>query len=132
MDPRPLLLEKLQKHPTLAYSSAPGVVRIEAPNSTGFAVELHDDRDEWTVFLGEAGFHEAFASGEEVLNFIAWCFSGSARLRELWRGGLPEKAVLEAEENGAWRPISETGHFFVPFWRKRREVILQNPSLLGV
>jgi len=130
MDPRRMLLEKLQGHPTLAYTEAPGVVRIEAPNSTGFGVELHADREEWTVFLGEGGFHEAFTSEEEVLNFITWCLSGSARLRELWRGGLPEKVVLEALEDGEWCPILETGYIFVPFWRKRREVVLQNPNLL--
>jgi hypothetical protein len=129
MDPRIALMERLHRHPELAYSDSPDGVRIEPPGSTGFAVELRSGDHEWTVFLGAAGFHEAFTSAEEVLNFIAWCYSGNARVREIWRGGRPEKAVLEALENGEWRSVSETGFFFVPFWRHRREVILQNPRL---
>ena len=80
--------------------------------------------------LGNAGFHESFTSAEEALNFIAWCYSGAARVREVWRGGLPQKAILEALENGDWRSVSETRFMFVPFWRDRREVVLENPSLL--
>lgn len=130
MDPRTALVEKLQQHPELAYSEAPGCIRIEPPSSSGFAVELRSGDHEWTVFLGSAGFHEAFTSHEEVLNFIAWCYSGAARLREVWRGKSPQKAVLEAREDGDWRSVSETGFIFVPFWRERREVVLENPNLL--
>lgn len=130
MDLRLALLEKLQQHPELTYSEAPGCVRVEPPSSDGFAVELRDDNPVWTVFLGNAGFHEAFTSTEEALNFIAWCYSGAARVRELWRGSSPQKAVLEAHENGEWRTVSETGFIFVPFWRERRELILENPNLL--
>lgn len=57
MNPRTKLIAKLQQHPELTYLDAPGSVRIEPPSSTGFAVELRDDNDEWTVFLGDAGFH---------------------------------------------------------------------------
>jgi hypothetical protein len=132
MDPRIALLEKLGRHPELSYSEVQGGVRIEPPSATGFAVTLTGQDGDWTVFLGEAGFHEAFSSPEEALNFIAWCYSGEARLREFWRGTSPEKAVLESLENGEWRMASETGLIFVPFWRSRREAILQNPNLLKV
>lgn len=130
MDPQSALTEKLNRHPELTYSEAARNVRIEPPSSTGFAVELRSDDHKWTVFLGNAGFHETFNSAEEVLNFIAWCYSGSARVREVWRGNLPERAVLESRENGEWRLVSETAFIFVPFWRQRREVILENPNLL--
>ena len=130
MDPRTALIEKLQRHPELAYSETPRSVRIEPPSSDGFAVELRSHNHKWTVFLGDAGFHESFTSAEDVLNFIAWCYSGAARVRETWRGNLPEKAVLEARENGQWRWMSKTQFIFVPFWRQRREVVLENPNLL--
>ena len=131
MDPRMALIEKLQRHSELAYIEAPGGVRIEPPSSSGFAVELRsDDDNEWTVFLGNAGFHEVFNSAEEVLNFIAWCYSGTARVREVWRGSSPQKAFLEAHEEGEWRVVSEVGFFVVPFWRERREIVLENPNLL--
>jgi hypothetical protein len=130
MDARTALLEKLRQHPELAYSETPDSVRIEPPSAKGFAVELRKDDEEWTVFLGNAGFQEAFSSAEEVLSFIAWCYSGEARVREVWRGTSPQKAFLEAYESGQWRSVSETGFIFVPFWRERREVILENPNLL--
>ena len=130
MDPRIALMEKLQQHPELAFSEAPGCIRIEPPSPNGFAVELRSDDHEWTVLLGNAGFHEAFSSADDVLNFIAWCYSGAARVREVWRGRSPEKAVLEAHENGEWGSVSETRFILVPFWRERREVVLENPNLL--
>lgn len=130
MDARTALPDKLRQHPELTYSEAPRSVRIEPPSAKGFAVELRSDGAGWTVFLGKAGFHETFTSAEEVLNFIAWCYSGAARVREVWRGKSPQKAVLEAHENDQWCSVSETGFIFVPFWRERREVILENPNLL--
>lgn len=130
MDPQTALTEKLRRHPELTYSEASSSVRIEASSPTGFAVELRSGHNNWTVFLGDAGFHEAFTSAADVLNFIAWCYSGAARVREVWRGNLPEKAILESQENGEWQSISETRFIFVPFWRKRREVVLTNPNLL--
>ena len=124
------LIEKLQRHPELAYSETPCGVRIAPPSSSGFAVELRSDDNEWTVFLGNAGFHQGFTSAEQALNFIAWCYSGTARVREVWRGSLPQKVFLEGREDGDWRSVSETGFFLVPFWRERREVVLENPNLL--
>jgi hypothetical protein len=130
MDPRIAWIKKLEQHPELAYSHGPDRFRIEPPSSSGFAVELCSDNGQWTVFLGNAGFHEAFTSSEEVSNFIAWCYSGAARVREVWRGRAPQKAILEAYENGQWRQVSETRFILVPFWRERREVVLENPNLL--
>jgi hypothetical protein len=130
MEPHAALIERLKRHPELIYREIPGGVRIEPPGPGGFAVEVRGGGGEWTVFLGDAGFHETFDSGEEALNFVAWCYSGEARVREVWRGGSPAKAALEACQDGTWRCVSETGFIFVPFWRRRREVVLENPNLL--
>ena len=130
MDPHASLIEKLKRHPELVHSEFPGRIRVEPPGPSGFAVELHSGTEGWSVSLGNAGFHETFTSGEEVLNFIAWCYSGAARLREVWRGNAPEKSTLEAHEDGEWRGVSMTGFIFVPFWRRRREVVMENPNLL--
>ena len=48
------------------------------------------------------GWHQHFDDPEEVMNFIAWCYSGEARVREVWRGSLLQKAILEVHENGGF------------------------------
>ncbi|WP_108985019.1 hypothetical protein [Candidatus Phycosocius bacilliformis] len=125
-----ILLQRLQRVPELEHRQQPGWLRIEAIQPNGFAVEVHTGESNWTVYLGNGGFHETFASGTEVINFVAWCYSGEARLREFWRGSIPQKCVLEGLHDGDWREISATGYFLVPFWQKSREVVLQNPCLL--
>jgi len=130
MSPQDILLKRLGMHPELTIRQAPGLLRIEPRVANGFAVELHSHTQRWTVYLGDAGFHKTFDDPEEVLNFVAWCFSGNARVREEWRGHMPVKAILEASENGSWNEAAETGYFFFPFWRKRKEVTLTNPELL--
>jgi hypothetical protein len=47
------------------------------------------------VSLGDAGFHESFTSTEEALNFIAWCYSGEARVREVCVAGRPRRRFLK-------------------------------------
>ena len=130
MDLRTALIEKLKRHPELLFSDSPGGVRIEAPTPHGFAVDIRGQDQNWTVYLGDAGFHEDFETSEDTLSFVAWCFSGMARLREVWRGTSPVKSVLEAYEDGEWRFVSETGFIFTPFWRQQRNIILENPNLL--
>jgi hypothetical protein len=130
MDPTRTLIEKLKKRPELSHTEIPGGVRIEPMGPVGFAVELHGEEDGWTVYLGEGGFHESFETGEEALDFIAWCYSERPRLREVWRGPSLARAILEVHENGQWRCSAETVFFFVPIWRRRREEIRQNQPLV--
>jgi len=125
-----MLREKLKGHPELIHTEVPGGMRIEPPAPTGFSLELREDGDGWMVCLGEAGFHQHFESSEEMLNFVAWCYSGEARLREVWRGSVPQKVMLEAREDGEWRVVSVTGLLLFPFWRPRSEAVLQNANLL--
>lgn len=130
MDAITALAEKLAKHPELEWTRGDQWLRVDAPSDDGFAVELRHEGDEWTVYVGSGGWHQHFDDPEEALNLIAWCYSGEARVREIWRGSLPQKSILEARENAGWRSVSETGLIFAPFWRKRREVVLENPNLL--
>ena len=131
MDAIAALTEKLAKRPELEWTRGDHWLRIDPPRLSGFAVELRHEGDEWTIYLGSGGWHQHFDDAAEALDLIAWCYSGEARVREIWRGGLLQKAILEAREDDGWRSISETGLIFVPFWRKRREVVLENPNLLA-
>ncbi|MFN9499581.1 MAG: hypothetical protein ACK54U_03470 [Sphingomonadales bacterium] len=125
------LTEKLARHPELQWEAGDGFVRVNAPVSGGFALELQHQGGEWTVFLGSGGWHQHFDDGADALEFIAWCYSGNVRVREVWRGTSLQKSVLETQVDGAWRQTSHTGYFLVPFWRKKTEVIMQNPDLLA-
>lgn len=130
MDLIQALTEKLERLPKLIPAEMPGGIRFAAPDANGFAVEVLEGDSEWTVFLGEVGFHEHFETGEEALNFVIWCYSGDACIRETWRGDSPSSAVLEAREDDACSAVSRTQMIFVPFWRARREIVRRNPNLL--
>jgi hypothetical protein len=130
VDPLQLLAERLRGRPELAWTATPGSVRIEAPATEGFAVELVRDEDQLTVFLGDGASDLIFEDSDEALNFVAWCFSGEARLRQTWRGDSLHKCVLEGLQRDQWQTVETTVFPFVPFWRSKREVILRNPNLL--
>jgi hypothetical protein len=131
MDPLAALAEKLKDHPELVSRNIPGGLRIEPPCQTGFGIELNADAHGWTVWLGNAGFHDDFTSADEVLEFVSWCYSGAARVREVWRGSVPQKSVLEACEVGEWHEVATTEFIFVPFWRKRNGSDLAQPRAVA-
>jgi hypothetical protein len=104
--------------------------RIEAASVDGFAITLSADHAGWVVALGDTGFHEHFDERDDPLNFIAWCYSGECRLREIQYGFAVGRTILEYFENDQWIVYSTTGSVFFPFWRKRSEKILQNPKMI--
>lgn len=130
MDPVSAIADKLAEHAILNWTKGDRWIRVDAPHSGGFAVELRWEGDEWTVYLGSGGWHQHFDEATEALNLVAWCYSGNARIREIYRGHVLQKSILEALEGESWNRISETG-YFAPFWHKRSEVVFQNPNLLS-
>jgi hypothetical protein len=133
MSPRDTLLAKLRERGDLAFTTTRAGVRIEPPDPSGFSVTFvaGEDASGATVFLGEGGYHEHFDTGEEALEFVAWCYSGEARIRESWRGNLPAKVKLEAQRDGVWTECGTWGLLFTPFWRRKTERVLHNPNLMG-
>ena len=130
MDAIAILAGKLKKHSNLRWSRGDNFLKIDAPTPSGFAVDFRHEGDEWNVYLGSGGWHQHFDDPEEALDLIAWCYSGEARVREVYRGNILQKSVLEGYVDGAWTSISLTG-YLAPFWRKRTEVLLENPNLLS-
>ena len=51
-------------------------------------------------------------------------------MREVYRGDVLQKSILEGFVEGAWESISLT-RYFAPFWRKRTEVLLENPNMIS-
>lgn len=129
MNPIDELVKRLAKHPDLRYTATATRVEIESPTSEGFAVCLHASGSEYVVSFD--GWHEHFVSGEEALNCVAFAYSGRCRLAITYRGRVPVKWAMESAHDGQWTGDSEVGHFFVPFWSRRRVVYRHNPNLLA-
>lgn len=123
--PAASLLSKLRRHPELRYSLIDGGVRIEPPNPGGFAITFRREGAGWLVAFGDGGMHEHFAGADEALRFVALGLSESCRLRET-RTRFVRKATVEVLGEGGWTPIHEVGTPTIAFWRRRREVLLQN------
>ena len=124
------LENKLTDQTQLIWQRSGLSIRIEAAGANGFSITLSKDHDGWVVALGDAGFHEHFDESDDPLNFIAWCYSGESRLREIRYGSVVRRTVLEYFENDEWLTYSTTGEIFFPFWKKASENILQNPTML--
>lgn len=129
MDPIAALIEKLDNHSELKWAKGKDWLKIHPPHPKGFGVELRVGADEWTVYLGNGGWHQHFDDPLEALNLVAYCYSGEVRVREVYRGNVLQKSVLEGTFDGTWEKIATTA-YLAPFWRRKREVILQNPALL--
>lgn len=124
------LEQELTGYPGLNWTRGDHWIRIERPVSDGFAVEVQDVEGTYTIFLGDGGWHRHFDDRREALEFIIWCYSGQARLREIWRGNMLQKSILEGCHDGSWREISVVGYVFVPFWKQKSEVVWENPNRL--
>ena len=122
---------KLVNHNALKWQKTETSLRIEAIDYTGFAVTLYKTDDGWGVALGEHGFHDHFdQADDDPLEFVAWCYSGSSRLREIRYGSVVGRTILEIAIDEEWHKVSTTGLIFFPFWRKPTQRILQNPTLI--
>jgi hypothetical protein len=126
-----IITQKLDGHPVLMCVKWADGIRIDAPDAEGFAVQVFGTSNGWTVRLGEGGaWHEQFSNSNDVLNFVAWCYSGKARLREARRGKWLQAAILEAHGADGWYEESRVVYPLVPFWRPKRETVFLNPDLL--
>jgi hypothetical protein len=83
---------------------------IEAVQPNGFSVRLCKTNEDWTVALGDHGFHEHFdAADDSPMEFIAWCYSGLSRLREIRYGRVVGRTVLECLKGDKYVIVSTTG-----------------------
>lgn len=78
------------------------------------------------VCLGKNGFHMHFDDPLEALNFVAWCYSGEARIREISKG----TTILETYSNDSWHEIGMTAPLAKPFWKKLQQRVYHNPKML--
>jgi len=118
---------RLAKYPEVRYSETATSIEVHAACETGFPVGLQIHGDGFVVSF--AGWHEEFESQEEALNCFAFGLSSDCRLRVVCRGSTPTRWIVEHKQDHSWIKHGETGLLFVPFWRSRRVVYLQNDLL---
>ena len=110
---------KLSKYPDVRYSERANGIEVHPKDQSGFTVGLWISPSGFTVSF--EGWHEEFASEDEALNCFAFGLSSRCRLAVVTRLKVPVKWVVEALEDGVWRPDSETGLLLPPFWPARTE-----------
>jgi hypothetical protein len=110
-------------------------IRIGTLSADGFAVTIDSNLSgecppEWTVYIGECGYHTHILDPKEAVEFVTMCFSGEWRLREIRRGELTVRAFIEARSPDGWRREGSYGLLFSPFWRSKSEHIFLNANCL--
>lgn len=115
--------EKLAQYPNVKFNADAHTICIH-PEPGGFEVGVLVHANGLTVFF--EGWHEDFGSAEEALNCLFFGLSESCRLRVFQKGGVDYKWVVEERDGNKWRHESEVGLLVYPFWRVKKERVLQN------
>lgn len=126
-DPLMILQARLLAYPQVRYTASSGQVVIHPLGPTGFGVALTRRRDQWVVHCD--GWHEAYPSADEALKVALLALSPASRLVVSQRGSFRHRWRFEIRDHAEWRPVSEVGLLFYPFWRKPTLVTLQNRVL---
>jgi hypothetical protein len=116
--------EKLLKHPDVRYESTRESICIYPDTDNGFTVSLVEDQGRYIVAFD--GWHEVFQDKEQALRCFAFGLSSGCRLKEVRRGDVAYKWIVEAKEGGQWVEDSITGRYFFPFWKRKEVRYLQN------
>lgn len=104
---------------------------VPAAGPDRFAVSLRALGDRrFVVQFGEGWVH-AFDRAEDAQDCFEFGLSDRCRLRVTLRGDTPVAWQLEKREFGLWVPGRRLCRRWVPFWRPRRIVHLQNRVFAG-
>jgi hypothetical protein len=120
-----IIKDKLEKYPQLKYQVERNKISVEPLSSDGFSIWLIENNPGFTV--GYDGWHEEVESKDEALNCFAFGLTDKCRLKVVMRGNTPCSWTLQSKVGNEWQDDSETGLFFVPFWRSKKIVYLSNP-----
>lgn len=116
---------KLKKYPDARYELIQRGIRIAPPNARGFAITLTEEPPEWVVSFGQVS-HSHFGDVEDALSYLAFGLSDRCRVREMTRGSMVQRAIVEARDGDTWKFMNTTGLLFFPFWRRKQEIVYQN------
>ena len=120
--------EKLLKYPSLSYSETKNSITIHTPNKeSGFDITLYIDTNDYPTYTVAFGnWHGHFDTAEKAIEFIDFGLSDHCRLREIFRGEIAYKWIIESLQDGKWVIAQETGAIFFPFWKRKVEKVYQN------
>ena len=117
-DIRQLVRDRLSGCPDVHFDDGPDWIKVPPSDPSGFEVGVWADPKGYTVAFD--GWHEELSSAQDALDCIAFGLSQSCRLAVALRGNYATTWTVEALEDDTWTPLSVTGLFMQPFWRRVR------------
>ena len=124
VDPLEEIRTRLAKYPDVRLVESSNSIEVQPVDDSGFPVTFYSTSAGYAVHF--AGWHDEFTSAHDALDRFAFGLSEECRLRVVYHGATATKWIVESHANGAWIADSESGLLLVPFWERRREVLLQN------
>ena len=124
--------ERLRKYPDVPLQIIGNTATVPPASDTGFTVSLVDNAPQQQYIVSFDGWHEEYDDAERALEAFGFGLSDACRLRVGYRGTFAYVwTVEEKTESGEWAECGwigccTTGLLVAPFWRKKREVCLQN------
>lgn len=116
--------ELLDNYPEIKYKSTDLNISVLPVDETGFKVNFVMHAEGITVYYD--GWRKEFQIFEDAFHCFVNGLSRMYRLNVSACGNSKYKWRLESNKDDRWAKESELSLFIYPFWRKKREFILQN------
>lgn len=116
--------EKMGKYPDAQFKVEDNCIIFIPNTEDGFEVRLV--ADPYRYFVSFDGWHEEFEDEDEAMKCFGFGLSEKCRLKVIQRGRMRYRWLLEFKIDNEWRPETETGLMFFPFWLRKTELYLQN------
>jgi hypothetical protein len=122
------LKQELSECSNVICEEQDGTIIIRTRDPNGFDIQIFKNAEEYLVFFG-SGYHDHFESEDDVAKFVNYGLSGDCRIREIRRGKIAYKWILESNVDGTWQPYQTVGSILailVPFWKRKKILIYRN------
>ncbi|HKQ96512.1 MAG TPA: hypothetical protein VJV75_01425 [Candidatus Polarisedimenticolia bacterium] len=122
------LEERLREYPHVHYTRTRHSIRIAPADRNGFSVRAIEPgfgpRRRYRVRF--EGWHGAFKTEREALDFVLFGLSPACRLRVARRGGRPYEWIVECLEDAHWRVAGMSARLFYRYWSRIEVLYYQN------
>lgn len=107
----------------IPYAREGRALRVAPADPEGFEVWIGPG-NAWQVAY--EGWHDDFQDPEQALSCFLMGLTEALRLRIVRRGGSACAWTPEMRDGEGWKAVGTVGRIFVPFWRRKEVVVLQN------